>query len=308
MTHAPTASFILLCYNQEETIASAVQSILDQDCEPIEILISDDASPDSTFAVIEGTVSSYEGPHTVIIRQNSENLGVNRHIEMAINLCQSDLMIWTAGDDVNAPNRAQKIIEAHKASKAKLIFSDAQTITDTCEPGASRYRGATLYHPFNLRKVATSFSLYLGATAAWHKDLFYKYGGFPAEKAHEDLILGFRAALEDSLHYIPEKLVTYREDVGVSSHLSGKNSTLKNRARRSAILKGQHTVLQQRLIDAETFGLMDDNSVCRNIRALRARIEMRLSYYEGNKRAHCRAPVLLIHALLSEWLRDVRNR
>lgn len=309
MTNPAAASFILISYNQVDTVTQSAHAVLAQNCAPLQIILSDDASTDGTFEILQDIASKYSGPHNVIARQNQKNLGVNKHMSKAIELASCDFLIWSAGDDVSEPNRAQIILDAYARTHAKLIYSDAFTQRPNGDPGTQIYRKALFYQPnFTLDQAAMSFALYLGAAVAWHKDLFHKYGGFPSHRAHEDLILGFRAALEDSLHYIPEKLVTYREDVGVSSHLAGKNSALENRARRSGILKGQLTVLQQRLTDAETFGLPSDHPVCRNLRALRDRTEMRLSYYEGNKRAHCRDPVRLAHALLSEWLRDVRKR
>lgn len=308
MTDAPAASFILLSYCQEDTIAAAVESLLDQKCEPLEIILSDDASPDRTFAIIEETVSGYSGPHTVIARRNDDNMGVNRHAELLINMAKADLMIFTAGDDINLPHRAFRTIEAHRETGAKLLYSDARTTTREGTPGNKSYRGAVLYGDYTLEKVATGFALYLGATVAWHKDLHRKYGGWPRNNAHEDLILGFRAAMEESLHYIPEELVTYLENAGVSSHLSRKSSGLENRARRAAILKGQITVLGQRLKDADTFGLAQDHPGRRAMLALKDRLDMRLSYYTGGKTEFANRPLKLTHALASEWLRDIRNR
>ena len=308
MTSPPAASFILLCYRQEDTIAEAVDSLLKQSSEPIEIIISDDASPDGTFSRIEDLVHDYDGPHRIVARRNTENLGVNRHIELAINLAQSDLMIWTSGDDINAPDRAQKTIEAHRKTGAKLLYSDAQTLTHQGAPGSDAYRNALLYRPHSLAQAATSFALYLGATAAWHKDLYRKYGGFPEKRAHEDLILGFRATLEESVHYIPEKLVTYREGIGVSSQLSNRAQSPDNKTRRRAILKGKITVLDQRLRDAKAFGLVADHPVCIAISRLRDRMAMRLSYYERGRLSFMRHPLALVQSLVSEWLRDIRNR
>ncbi|MGC1496045.1 MAG: glycosyltransferase family 2 protein [Sulfitobacter sp.] len=309
MTDQPAASFILVSYNQQDTVAESARAVLAQDCSPLQIILSDDASTDKTFDVLKEVAASYSGPHSVQVRQNPHNLGVNKHMSCAIELAECDFLIWSAGDDVSVPQRARTILKAYEETKAKLIFSDAQTQRPDGSPGTETYRKALFYRPeYTVEQAATSFALFLGAAVGWHKDLYYKYGGFPPDRAHEDLILGFRAALEDSVHYIPEKLVTYREDVGVSSHLSGKTSTLQNRARRTAILKGQFTVLQQRVIDAQTFGLASDHPIFHALHTLRDWTSMRLSYYEGNKAAHARQPVRLAHALLSEWLRDFRNR
>ncbi len=309
MMDQPSASFILVSYNQQDSVAESARAVLAQDCLPLQIILSDDASTDKTFEILQEVAASYNGPHSVQVRQNPQNLGVNEHMSRAIQLTECDFLIWSAGDDVSVPHRARTILDAYQKTQAKLIFSDAQTQRLDGSPGTQTYRKALFYRSdFTIEQAATSFALFLGAAVGWHKDLFYKYGGFPPELAHEDLILGFRAALENSIHYIPENLVTYREDVGVSSHLSSKTSILENRARRTAILKGQHTVLQQRLTDAQTFGLASDHPICQTLYALRDWAAMRLSYYEGNKIIHARQPLRLAHALLSEWLRDFRNR
>ncbi|UWQ31990.1 glycosyltransferase [Leisingera sp. M527] len=128
MTQTPAASFILLSYCQEDTITEAVQSLLNQKCEPIEIIISDDASTDGTFEKIQEVIKDYRGPHPVLARRNEVNLGLNRHIARSVSLATSDLMIWAAGDDRNAPGRAQKVIDSYRQTGAKLIYSDAETV------------------------------------------------------------------------------------------------------------------------------------------------------------------------------------
>ncbi|WP_264212583.1 glycosyltransferase family 2 protein [Leisingera thetidis] len=311
MTQTPAASFILLSYCQEDSISASVQSLLDQDCEPIEIIISDDASTDRTFEKIRQLADGYAGPHRVVARRNEANMGVNRHIELAISLASCDLMIWTAGDDRNAPDRAQRIIDSHRQSGAKLIYSDAETIGPDGEPGEDAYRRALFYRDFGAEDAATAFSLYLGATAAWHKDLYRKYGGFPKDRAYEDLILGFRALLENRLHYIPEKLVTYQENVGISTRLTKKISTLSNQERRTRMLKGQLAVLEQRLADARTFGLEDNAPLVRKMTQAAGKIRARLESYDGigavlgSKDYGWSAK---LQGIASEGMRRLRNR
>jgi len=308
---SPAASFILLSYNQETSIRASMQSVLEQNCEPIEIIVSDDASSDQTFLIIKEMEETYSGPHRVIARQNDVNIGTNRHIERAIELSGSDLMIWTAGDDINAPNRAKRIIDTFRQTQAKLIFSDANTISSDGTAGSDAYKRALFYGSYSREEAALSFELYLGATAAWHKDLYRKYGGFPAERAYEDLILGFRAVMEQGVHHIPEKLVTYQEGVGISSQLARHVSKLSNRKRRVAILQSQIKVLEQRLKDSQTFDMPSDDPVQLALIKKIQMLQMRLDYYTWNSVSRRRLfakPLRLGHALLSEVLRDLRKR
>ncbi|AHD03140.1 glycosyltransferase family 2 protein [Leisingera methylohalidivorans] len=311
MTHEPAASFILLSYCQEDTIAESVKSLLNQNCEAIEIIISDDASPDGTFEKIKQLVDTYSGPHRILARRNETNMGVNRHIEHAIDLATADLMIWTAGDDRNSPNRAQRVIDSHRKTGAKLLYSDAETVGPQGEPGEDAYRRALFYKDFRTEDAATAFSLYLGATAAWHKDLYRKYGGFPKDRAYEDLILGFRALLEDGLHYIPEKLVIYKEDVGISAQLTKKISTLSNQDRRTRMLKGQLAVLEQRLTDARIFGLAENSPVVRKMTQAAGKIGARLDFYDGISAVLASQDYgwgAKLQGIASEGMRRLRNR
>lgn len=49
----PLVTVILLTYNQENLVAMAVESLLAQTYSPLEIILSDDASTDNTFAVMQ---------------------------------------------------------------------------------------------------------------------------------------------------------------------------------------------------------------------------------------------------------------
>ena len=311
MTDAPAASFILLSYCQEDTIAGAVQSLLDQECEPIEIIISDDASTDNTFAKAQQVAENYSGPHKLILRRNETNLGVNQHIELAISIASSELMIWTAGDDINTPNRAQRIIDCHRETGAKLLFSDAESIGPDGRAGESRYRRALFYRDYSTIDAATSFALYLGATVAWDKELYRKYGGFPKKHAYEDLILGFRALLEDSLHYIPEELVIYREGVGISAEPDkAAGSRARNEFRIQNLLK-ELAVLKQRQADARTFGYAKSSPLCKTLDRKASKTYGRLVFHTGRTAVSGSGPYSKwskLNGFLSEAIRVLRRK
>jgi glycosyltransferase involved in cell wall biosynthesis len=68
-------SVIVVTYNQHDSIARTLDSILMQKCRlPIEIVVGDDASTDSTRAVCEDYVRRY--PHIVRLMPAAPNKGV----------------------------------------------------------------------------------------------------------------------------------------------------------------------------------------------------------------------------------------
>ena len=74
----PLLSLLIITYNQEDYIRETLEGAFSQNYSPLEIVISDDNSTDGNFSIIKDMVSEYAGPHTIIINQNSQNLGNGR--------------------------------------------------------------------------------------------------------------------------------------------------------------------------------------------------------------------------------------
>lgn len=255
-------SFVLTAYNQQNYVRDAVMAILAQDCPPIEIFLSDDCSTDDTFAVIQDAIAGYAGPHAVVLNRNSENLGVNRHLKRCCDMCSGEVIIAAAGDDISHAHRAAKIIQVFERERPLLAFSQARVVTLAGEPQPSTYRKALFYKTRDAVATAKSMSLFLGATCAWHKDMFRKYGPI-GDMCFEDLIFGFRAALEGRIGFIDEELVTYRVGEGLSNREFVPTSREDYNAYRLKGIARDIAVFEQRLEDCKTFGLDASSEIVR---------------------------------------------
>lgn len=116
----PLVSFVLLTYNQQEFVQEAVRSALLQTYQPLEIVISDDASTDRTFENARAVIDEYKGPHSVIGCVNSRNMGTNAHLNVAVRKAKGEFIVVAAGDDVSLPGRVENSScsgnQAHPAS------------------------------------------------------------------------------------------------------------------------------------------------------------------------------------------------
>lgn len=101
-------TLMLISYNQEDFIVEACLSALNQNSMPIEIILSDDCSTDSTYSLMEKVVSDYKGPHAVKLRKNESNLGLVAHINKVVSLCSGEYIVYAAGDDISVPDRVQR--------------------------------------------------------------------------------------------------------------------------------------------------------------------------------------------------------
>lgn len=274
-------SVVMMTYNQQEFVGEAISAILAQECAPLEILISDDCSTDETWSRIDESVRGYSSPHRVILNRNPMNMGITAHLNACFRKCSGELVIAASGDDVSMPGRIARIIAAHQKDRPLLIHSRVDSATLNGGVRDPRFDRIGLLRRPRLEQIATSMSLYIGATAAWDREIVTKYGDLPERDCYEDLIFGFRAALEGRVAFIDEELVQYRVGHGVSTlRREGFSRQDWSRDRRKD-LRRTLTVLGERLRNARTFGLDDRHSVTIAIRRALALAQARLNLHEA---------------------------
>lgn len=204
------ATFALIAFRQERTVGRAVAAALAQKTEePLEILLSDDASPDGTFEVMRRMAEEYRGPHRVKLNRNPKNLGVTGHVDRVMELTEGRLVIIAAGDDESVPHRAQTLIDAWRASggKAMLLHSLAAIVGPDGRPFATRRPDPLLVSDPTPRNIIVEHLRLHGATAAWDRAVYERFGPLGPGLAVEDTILPFRAALLGQVVHIGEELV-----------------------------------------------------------------------------------------------------
>ena len=306
-----TFTLVLFTYNQEKFVEEAIKAALNQQCSPIEILITDDNSNDKTFDIIKECVKDYKGPHKIILNRNDKNLGVLTQIDIAHQKASGEVIIGAAGDDISHPNRCQKIIDCFKKENPLLVFSYANVIDENGNKASHPYKSATLYQTKNIFKVARSGSLYNGATAAWHRNLYEKYGPIE-EGAYEDLVLGFRAAIEGKFSIITEPLIIYRLGFGITS--AGKKYVVGDefRKKRLKLFRHRQAVFVQRRKDAITFGYSQKSSLIKVINRRIRMADIGLKYYSENlneiRKMFFKYPYLTLRCFLIEMVKKRRNK
>lgn len=244
------ATAVVMTYNQEAMASSAVLSILNQNCEPIEIIISDDSSSDQTWSIILSLTQDYQGPHKIVLNRNEKNIGIIAHYNQCFEMASCDIIIICGGDDISAPSRAQILIDEFRKTNSLLVFSDVDKYSLNTKEAADHFlrKPPNFYHDHSAWSAAGSFSLFVGAAAAYHKDLIRKYGPIQKTTIYEDVVLGFRAALEGRVSMIPEQLVKYRLG-GLSTKKQRQGDITLQLDRETKIAKQSLDVIVQRIRD-----------------------------------------------------------
>ena len=258
MAHAgdargPLVTLLLLAYQQQATIAAAIEGALQQTHSPLEIVISDDASTDATFAAIEAAIAGYSGPHRLIVNRNPVNLGIGAHLNRMVGLAHGELLFIAAGDDISVPERCERTVRAWLAAgrRPDLIASH---LVDMDEHGA-------LHAPIAPTDLATLRSAadwiarpphVIGAAQAWTRRLYDRFGPLPDATMGEDLLMVFRAVLAGGAITLPEVLVRYRRG-GISRRARALSPT---DVTRRLLKNNRHALaeLPQLLADARVGG------------------------------------------------------
>lgn len=204
-------SVLVLAYNQEGLIEEALNSIAAQTVLPDEIVVADDHSQDATVEVIRGWMARNQHLKVSLVL-SEQNRGITGNLSRGMKAVRTSYVAVAAGDDVMMPERVETLQRAFQAGSPKLVYIasgclefDAASNQTRVVSSTDTVRGAGIG-----AFIGGNCQGYMGATAAWHRDLFDSFGDIPEEVWFEDRVLPFRAALIGETCCIPRPLVKYR--------------------------------------------------------------------------------------------------
>ncbi|MBN2503234.1 MAG: glycosyltransferase [Anaerolineales bacterium] len=213
----PLITFMLIAYKQEQFIAEAVQGAFSQTYTPLEIILSDDCSPDRTFKIMQEMAEQYQGPHTIVLNRNECNLGMIGNINRVMEIAKGELIVAAAGDDISFPERAERLCEAYLASdrRAYSIFSNGYWMDEHGKQMNPLRKRPVLSEELTLESyVAREKPGFInGCAHAWRRETFDIFGPLPIDVSSEDTTIPFRSALLGQIIYLHDPLVSYRRDV-----------------------------------------------------------------------------------------------
>jgi glycosyltransferase involved in cell wall biosynthesis len=212
-------SAILITYKQQDYVLAALDSLLAQTY-PCQVVISDDASPDGTVALIRERLARFAGPHDVRLRAGARNLGVCRNQNAALELCSGELIVLFEGDDISAPDRVEKLVAEYLrldravgalASGIRLIRSDGTYRSTVVWPAGRADAWSMVRHEWSVH----------GCSMAFRRECYSEFGPLSRRLISGDNGLWLRAAFlrNGGLALLAEPLVDYRVH---DSNVSGR--------------------------------------------------------------------------------------
>jgi glycosyltransferase involved in cell wall biosynthesis len=198
-------STIIPTYNNEATLAQAIDSALAQEFEGQEIIVVNDGSTDATQSVIE----SY-GQQVLPLQQENEGPSAARN--RAIEKAAGKYIAFLDGDDIWLPGRLSKTVAAlERNPSAALVFSDYIRVDRSGALDQSSAVPAEMAHAPSMDEILTHWWPILPTTVTMLRSVWRRCGGFhTAAMSFEDVYLFLLARECGEFEFLAEPLAKFR--------------------------------------------------------------------------------------------------
>jgi glycosyltransferase involved in cell wall biosynthesis len=202
--HNPAVSVLLPVHNGEKYLDQAIESILSQTFQDLELLVADDGSEDRTWQIASG----YKDPR-IRLFQNESNLGIAETLQGMILESRGKYIARMDADDISLPKRLEKqvaFLESHP--KTGLLGTGIRKIINTGE----MLKQTWLYPGGNPKLQWLLFfrNPFAHPTVMVRRELLVQVGGYRHRPA-EDFDLWERLSWITGLDNLQEALVILRK-------------------------------------------------------------------------------------------------
>ncbi len=195
-TKRQSVTVLMPVYNTGRYVATAVESILNQNFKEFEFIIIDDGSTDRSYKVLKG----YENRDSRIRLISRENLGISKTRNELIGEANGDLLLWADSDDISYPNRIDCLLDKFLTDDKLIWVSSSFCIVD---PSGMPIR------------IMSNFGNFGIGTAMISKRAAMVIGGFRENlPIGEDTDFGLRMREFGKMSYIDCPLLDYRQHFG----------------------------------------------------------------------------------------------
>lgn len=217
-------------YNGGEYLDEQIDSILNQNTKPDEIVVYDDCSTDDTVEVAETRADRSDVP--IEVHENETNVGVARNFANAISKCEGDLILLCDQDDIWCPQKIDTLVREYERSATGLLCHNVTIATEDMVPLTDLW-ARNGFRPDEYDSSAELFDRLVhgqnfvqGASILAPAEFLQEKTPFPTYRY--DYYLAVTASLDIGLQTIDQELALYRQHE--DQDLGGPGRTLLHRA------------------------------------------------------------------------------
>lgn len=218
-SHPTRISVCMAVYNGSQYIREQVASILPQLDGEDEIVVVDDASQDTSVAILD----EFHDHRIRIIRQE-QNCGVLGTFERAISEASGKVIFLSDQDDVWHADKIATMMRAFAADpRVTLVLSNGELIDSNGQSLSQQLYGNSRFLPGVLPNLVKN--RYQGSTMAFRREIKEAVLPFPDGIPMHDSWIGMVNAVIGRAAYLPDRLVYYRRHG--SNVTAGRHGTVK---------------------------------------------------------------------------------
>jgi glycosyltransferase involved in cell wall biosynthesis len=204
---AGKVSVVIPCYNRASYVGEAVDSVLDQTYENLEVIVVDDGSTDDSLAVVR----SYGDRVKVLQHPGGVNRGQSAAINLGVAHADGEYVAILDSDDYWALDKLEKQVAVLQADPAiGLVYGNARVVDAYGNLLYTRYGE---YHEERNEPGRILVDCYFSvpSNALIRHAVLDAVGGFNEElRAAQDHDMAIRIAEATRLAYIPDVMFQYR--------------------------------------------------------------------------------------------------
>lgn len=126
----PKVSILIPVYKTEKYITKCIQSILGQTYNDLEIVIVDDASPDSSMDIVEHLISTETKHYDIKIIHNEKNQGIASVRNKLLEYATGDYIFFVDSDDYLETNAVESLVKIIETTGCDIVRSSYFEVKD----------------------------------------------------------------------------------------------------------------------------------------------------------------------------------
>lgn len=214
MSSSPRVSVVIPTYNAEAYVEEAARSILQQTFTDFELIMIDDGSTDSTWAILERLAAQ---DARIVLQRNSANLGISRTRNLGTDLARGEYIAIMDHDDISLRDRLEKQVAYLDGHPDVGVVGGVTRNLDGAILGAPRLGPMTP----NLITWFLHFGVPVAHPASMiRRSVLLAVGGYdPNFRIVNDYDLWFRISGQTGLANLPDVVLHYRRHSGNTTRL-----------------------------------------------------------------------------------------
>jgi glycosyltransferase involved in cell wall biosynthesis len=208
----PLVSVVMSSYNHEKFISEAIESVLGQDFDDLELIVVDDASTDASRQIIQ-KYTVEDARVRVILHET--NCGIAPTMNDGIAIAQGKFLAVIASDDVWMKDKLSKQLAVLESNEDLIVWTEGEIIDEGGQSVGSSF--SELARSVSKKKSGDIFQeLLLQADYIFGSTLLFKRANLGTSLYDERLIYAndwksyLDLAAKYEFYYIQEPLAQYR--------------------------------------------------------------------------------------------------